>query len=54
MLKKGDFKHLAIANPKLAPYGAAAVETLNALKLLDAVQPNFVQGENIAQTYQFV
>lgn len=54
VLEKGDFKHLAIANPKTAPYGAAAVETLTALKLLDAIQPKFVQGENIAQTHQFV
>lgn len=54
VLEKGDFKHLAIANPKTAPYGAAAVETLTALKLLDAVQPKFVRGENIAQTHQFV
>jgi len=54
VLKTGDFKHLAIANPKLAPYGAAAVETLTALKLLDAVRPKFVQGENIAQAHQFV
>ena len=54
VLKQGHFKHLAIANPKLAPYGAAAVEVLTALKLLDAVQAKFVQGENIAQTQQFV
>jgi molybdate transport system substrate-binding protein len=54
VLKKGSFRHLAIANPKLAPYGAAAVEVLGALKLLDAVQPRFVQGENIAQAHQFV
>lgn len=54
VLEKGDFKRLAIANPKTAPYGAAAVETLTALKLLDALQPRFVQGENIAQTHQFV
>ena len=53
VLKKGDFAHLSIANPKLAPYGQAAIETLTALNLLDAVQPKFVQGENIAQTYQF-
>ncbi|HEX6735122.1 MAG TPA: molybdate ABC transporter substrate-binding protein [Azonexus sp.] len=53
VLKKGQFKHVAIANPKTAPYGAAAIETLNKLKLLDAVQPKFVQGENISQTYQF-
>ncbi|MFA4968838.1 MAG: molybdate ABC transporter substrate-binding protein [Sulfuritalea sp.] len=54
VLQKGDFKHLAIANPKLAPYGAAAVEALTALKLLEIVQAKFVQGENIAQTHQFV
>ena len=52
--KKGEFKHLAIANPKLAPYGAAAIETLTALKRLEAIEPKFVLGENIAQTYQFV
>ena len=54
VLKKGGFKHVAIANPKLAPYGAAAIEVLTALKLLDAIQPKFVQGENIAQTHQFI
>ena len=54
VLKKGNFKHLSIANPKLAPYGAAAIETLTALNLLDAIEPKFVQGENIAQTHQFV
>ncbi|PKO84999.1 MAG: molybdate ABC transporter substrate-binding protein [Betaproteobacteria bacterium HGW-Betaproteobacteria-11] len=54
VLKKGQFRHVSIANPKLAPYGAAAIETLNSLKLLDAVQPRFVQAENIAQAYQFI
>ena len=54
VLSKGEFKHLSIANPKLAPYGQAAIEALTALKVLDAVQPKFVQGENIAQTHQFV
>jgi molybdate transport system substrate-binding protein len=54
VLSMGNFRHLAIANPKLAPYGAAAVEALTALKLLDVLQPKFVQGENIAQTHQFV
>ena len=53
-LRKGEFRHLALANPKLAPYGAAAVETLTALKLLAAVEPKFVQAENIAQAHQFV
>ena len=54
VLKKGEFKHVSIANPKIAPYGAAVIEILTALKLLNAIQPKFVQGENIAQTYQFV
>ncbi|MDZ4251582.1 MAG: molybdate ABC transporter substrate-binding protein [Sulfuritalea sp.] len=54
VLTQGDFRHLAIANPRLAPYGAAAVEVLTALKLLDAVRPRFVQAENIAQAHQFV
>ncbi len=53
VLKRGGFRHLAVANPKLAPYGAAAMETLIALGLLDAVQPKLVQAENIAQAYQF-
>lgn len=54
VLRKGGYAHLAIANPKLAPYGAAATEVLKKLGLLEAVQPKFVQGENIAQTWQFV
>ena len=54
VLKMGEFRHLAIPNPRLAPYGAAAVAALRALKLLDAVQPKFVQAENIAQAYQFI
>lgn len=54
VLKKDGFVHLAIANPKLAPYGAAAIESLKTLGLLDVVQPKFVQAENIAQAFQFV
>lgn len=54
VLKKGAFRHLAIANPRLAPYGQAAVEALTALGLIDAIQPRFVQAENIAQAHQFV
>ena len=48
------FTRLAIANPKLAPYGAAAAEALAKLGLLQELQPKWVQGDNIAQTYQFV
>ncbi|MBJ7578403.1 molybdate ABC transporter substrate-binding protein [Devosia sp. MC532] len=51
---KGDFQKLAIADPKSAPYGAAAVETLEALELYEVVADRLVQGENITQTLQFV
>jgi len=54
ILTTGGFKHLALADPKLAPYGAAAVEVLKKLGLFEKLQPLFVQGENIAQTYQFI
>jgi molybdate transport system substrate-binding protein len=54
VLKQGAFEHLAIANPKLAPYGAATVESLTRLGLIGRIEGKFVQGENIAQTYQFV
>ena len=54
VLKTGNFKHLALAAPHLAPYGAAAVQTLTQLGLLAALQPRFVQGESIGQTYSFV
>ena len=54
VLRKGAFAHIAIANPTLAPSGAAASETLDKLGLLAALKPRIVQGENIAQAYQFV
>jgi molybdate transport system substrate-binding protein len=54
VLSKGDFAHLAIANPKTAPYGKAAVEVLNQLNLAPRLQPRLVQGESIAQAEQFV
>ena len=54
VLKTGDFSHLAIANPKTAPYGAAAIEVLTKLDLLAKLQPRFVTGENIGQAHQFV
>lgn len=53
ILKTPHYAHLAIASPRLAPYGLAAQETLEKLRLWDAVQPRLVQGENIAQAYQF-
>ena len=54
ILTTGGFKHLALADPKLAPYGAAAVDVLKGLDLQDKLQPLLVLGENIAQTYQFI
>lgn len=53
VLRNGKFQRLAIANPKLAPYGAAAMQVLANLGLEATVQPKLVQGENIAQAYQF-
>ena len=54
VLKSGSFNKLAIANPKNAPYGAAAVETMGKLGLQAALQPKLVTGESIGQTYNFV
>jgi len=54
VLAAGPFKHLAVANPKLAPYGQAGMEVLKARGLLEAIAPKLVTGESIAQTYQFV
>ncbi len=54
ILQKGNFEHLAIANPKLAPYGRAAVEVLRKLGLIEKIKPGLVQGENITQAYQFI
>ncbi|MBK9394664.1 MAG: molybdate ABC transporter substrate-binding protein [Uliginosibacterium sp.] len=54
VLKKGDFNKLALANPKTAPYGSAALEVMRKLGVQEALQPKIVQGENISQTFQFV
>ena len=54
VLRSGKFQKLAIANPKLAPYGLAATETLTQLGLLSELQPKIVMGESIGQTYQFL
>lgn len=54
VLKKGAFDHIAMADPKLAPYGAAAVEAMKALGVYDSLQPKLVTAENIAQAYQFI
>lgn len=54
VLRSGRFDHLALADPKLAPYGAAAVDTMTKLGLIASLQPKLVQGESIGQAYQFV
>lgn len=54
VLKNGTFKHLAIAAPKLAPYGVAAMEVLQKLGVADAVKSRLVQGENTGQAQQFI
>jgi len=53
VLYKGSYNKLAIADPKLAPYGMAAKETLEKLTLWNSIQGKLVKGENITQTYQF-
>ena len=53
-LKDGKFTKIAIANPKTAPYGAAAIEVMEKLGVYAALEAKIVQGNNIAQTYQFV
>jgi molybdate transport system substrate-binding protein len=53
-LKDGKFTRIAIANPKTAPYGAAAVEVMEKLGVYAALKGKIVQGNSIAQTYQFV
>ena len=54
VLATGAYAHLAIANPKIAPYGAAGLEVIKARGLLDAISPKLVTAESIAQAWQFV
>jgi molybdate transport system substrate-binding protein len=54
ILRKGGFKHIALANPKTAPYGAAAQQVMDKLGVAETLKPLIVQGENIAQAHQFV
>ena len=54
VLHSGGFSHLAIANPKLAPYGRAAREVLQGVGLWNALRGRMVRGENIGQAFQFV
>ena len=52
VLRSARFNHLAIANPKIAPYGAAAVDVLKRLDVSPAVRARLVYGEDIGQTFQ--
>jgi molybdate transport system substrate-binding protein len=54
VLASDRFRYLAVANPKTAPYGAAAHQVLKARGLAEALAPRLVTGESIAQAYQFV
>lgn len=54
ILKTGNFKHIALADPSHAPYGVVAEEVMKSLDVLDKLRPLFVMGENISQTFQFV
>lgn len=54
VLKSGRFERIAIADPKTAPYGVAAVETIRKLGVETSLRSKLVQGASIAQAYQFV
>ena len=54
VLQSGAFRYLAIANPALAPYGAAAREVLEALGLWEKYQTRIVRGENVSHAFNFV
>jgi hypothetical protein len=52
--EENEYKHLSIANPKAAPYGLAATQVLDKLKLTEATKGQIVEGQNITQAFQFV
>lgn len=54
VLRQGQFRKLAYASPKVAPYGAAAVQVMENLGLMSTLTPKLVQGESIGQTFSFV
>lgn len=54
VLSSGGFRHLAVANPRTAPYGAAALQVLEAMGLASTLAPRMVRSENIGQAFQWV
>ena len=54
VLTSGKFDRIALADPRLAPYGAAAIETITHMGLIARLEPRFVLGESISQAFQFV
>lgn len=54
VLLRSDFKYLAIASPKLAPYGAAAIQTLTKIGMLAPLQAKLVMGDSIGQTFSMI
>jgi len=54
VLERGTFRHLALANPSLAPYGAAALDVLRAKGVLDVLEGKLVFGEDVGQAFGFV
>ncbi len=54
VLEAGQYDRIAVANPRLAPYGAAAMQVMERRGVLAAVGGKLVQGESVAQAYQFV
>jgi molybdate transport system substrate-binding protein len=54
VLYDNQFRKVALANPKFAPYGQAAVDVLKHLSIVEQTKPKWVMGESISQTYQFV
>jgi len=53
-LRSKQYKRLAMANPKTAPYGVAAMQTMQKLELWETLQPQIVMGESLGQTMGFI